>query len=98
MQNEDMTSYLHLYIVEIRRKEQFLLVFWADKTFLEVLTVLSCSYSKMDPEDIVISGVAGRFPKSANLHEFKENLYSNEILLGSRWKEGNVAFFAMLTW
>ncbi|GJQ69352.1 hypothetical protein Trydic_g6479 [Trypoxylus dichotomus] len=42
----------------------------------------------MDPEDIVISGMAGLFPKSANISEFQKNLFSNEILLGSRWKEG----------
>ncbi|XP_071051537.1 fatty acid synthase-like [Onthophagus taurus] len=41
-------------------------------------------------EDIVISGIGGYFPKAHNIVEFKNNLYSNEILLGSRWKEGEL--------
>jgi hypothetical protein len=39
-------------------------------------------------EEIVISGIAGRFPKSANVAEFAENLYNkvsfSKSTLGSR--------------
>jgi fatty acid synthase len=34
----------------------------------------SCATSP--DEEIVISGIAGRFPKSANVAEFAENLYN----------------------
>jgi hypothetical protein len=30
-------------------------------------------------EEIVISGMAGRFPKSANVNEFADNLYNKVI-------------------
>lgn len=40
--------------------------------------------------DIVISGIAGRFPQSGNLNEFKENLFSKVYLVGD--KENRVKF------
>lgn len=44
----------------------------------------------MEPykDDIVISGIGGYFPKSLNVGEFKNNLFSNEILLGTKWSDG----------
>ena len=43
-------------------------------------------------EDIVISGIAGRFPKSNNVKELQDNLF-NKMDLGSneerRWNHGN---------
>jgi hypothetical protein len=46
----------------------------------------------MSPDDeIVISGIAGRFPKSANVTEFSDNLYNKVFakcfLLGSNSQE-----------
>lgn len=43
-------------------------------------------------EEIVISGIAGRFPESDNIKHLQENLF-NKIDLGSndnrRWNHGN---------
>jgi len=43
-------------------------------------------------EEIVISGIAGRFPESDNIKHLQENLF-NKIDLGSndnrRWDHGN---------
>lgn len=56
-----------------------------------------CSYDPyrkvpLDPgEEIVISGIAGRFPESNNLTEFRENLMNKVDLITSddrRWKLG----------
>lgn len=46
------------------------------------------SKMKSDYGEIVISGVAGRFPKSDNMQEFADNLYSkvDMISVHSRWK------------
>lgn len=44
-------------------------------------------------DDVVISGLGGYFPKSRQLDEFKKNLMSNESLLESRWKEGEISLF-----
>ncbi|KAJ8922067.1 hypothetical protein NQ315_008708 [Exocentrus adspersus] len=40
------------------------------------------------PDDVVISGIGGYFPKALNIEEFKQRLLSNEVLLGDRWPEG----------
>lgn len=42
----------------------------------------------VDPEDVVISGIGGYFPKCSNVNEFKDRLLANENMLGSRWKAG----------
>ena len=48
-------------------------------------------------EEIVISGIAGRFPNSDNMKEFQENLL-NKVDLGStpsehqRWSDCNIFF------
>lgn len=42
-------------------------------------------------DDIVISGISGRFPKSKNLDEFKYNLYNGINMASddnSRWIKG----------
>lgn len=39
-------------------------------------------------DDVVISGIGGHFPKSTNIAELAKNLFANEDLLESRWKEG----------
>ncbi|GFT65793.1 ketoacyl_synth_N domain-containing protein [Nephila pilipes] len=44
-----------------------------------------------DPEDIVISGIAGRFPECDNVGELKESLYSKTDLVifrGDRYEKG----------
>lgn len=45
-------------------------------------------------EEIVISGIAGRFPNSDNVQHFQENLF-NEIDLATndsrRWNKGKIA-------
>ncbi|XP_072398837.1 fatty acid synthase-like [Diabrotica undecimpunctata] len=40
------------------------------------------------PDDVVISGIGGLFPKSTNIGEFKQRLFENEILLEQRFEEG----------
>ena len=43
------------------------------------------------PEDIVISGIAGKFPESDNLDEYAENLFSNIDMVTAddrRWPVG----------
>ncbi|XP_018570431.1 fatty acid synthase-like [Anoplophora glabripennis] len=40
------------------------------------------------PDDVVISGIGGYFPKALNIEEFKQRLFSNEVLLEARWPEG----------
>jgi len=46
-----------------------------------------------DPDDIVISGISGKFPASANIKELQDNLF-NKADLGTdderRWRHGNV--------
>ncbi|XP_039304523.1 fatty acid synthase-like [Solenopsis invicta] len=40
-------------------------------------------------EEIVISGIAGRFPNSDNMHELRENLFNKVDLIREdhgRWK------------
>ena len=42
-------------------------------------------------DDIVISGMSGRFPASRNLEEFKQNLYGGVDMVTQsedRWPEG----------
>lgn len=50
------------------------------------------SGSKSDHGEIVISGVAGRFPKSDNMQEFADNLYNkvDMISVHSRWKHAHL--------
>jgi fatty acid synthase len=46
----------------------------------------------LSDEQIVISGISGRFPKSANLHEFQHNLYNGVEMIDddeSRWEYFN---------
>jgi len=43
-------------------------------------------------EEIVISGIAGRFPNSDNMNQLRENLFNKVNLLRAdhdRWKPGN---------
>jgi len=43
-------------------------------------------------EDIVISGIAGRFPNSDNMNQLRENLFNKVDLIRAdhgRWKIGN---------
>jgi len=52
-------------------------------------------YINVDPEEeIVISGIAGRFPNSDNLKELKDNIL-NKMDLGTsdhnRWKNSNIS-------
>ena len=60
------------------------------------------SYNSIDAEEeIVISGIAGRFPNSDNLKEFQENLF-NKVDLGSsdhrRWNNCNNFFLLILSY
>ena len=46
-----------------------------------------------ESEEIVISGIGGRFPSSESLNEFADNLYNNidmitEDVNGERWPKG----------
>lgn len=51
-----------------------------------------CSQRMMDSgEEIVISGIAGRFPESDNMQHFQENLFNKVDLVTDddrRWKLG----------
>lgn len=43
----------------------------------------------LNENDIVISGISGRFPRSRNIQEFAQNLYSKVDMIDdceSRWK------------
>jgi len=46
-----------------------------------------------DPDDIVISGISGKFPESDSMKEFQDNLF-NKVDLGTdderRWLHGNI--------
>ena len=49
-------------------------------------------------EDIVISGISGRYPESENVDEFWNNLLHGEELASiddRRWPVGKFAFFAL---
>lgn len=57
---------------------------------------MDCNMETMtsnDPEDIVISGIAGRFPGSHNVKHLQENLF-NKVDLGTdddrRWSHGKI--------
>jgi acyl transferase domain-containing protein len=45
-------------------------------------------------EDVVITGMAGRFPESDNVYEFRDNLYNKVDMLtpklDARWKLGEL--------
>ena len=49
------------------------------------------TYLKLMHEDIVISGISGRFPESDSIDEFAENLYKNVDMItdeSRRWPKG----------
>lgn len=50
---------------------------------------MEMSEEEFSAEDVVVSGISGRFPNSNNMHEFEHNLY-NKIDMAdedeSRWK------------
>ena len=46
-------------------------------------------------EDIVISGMGGRFPESNSVDEFADNLYNKVDMLtldNRRWRQGEITF------
>lgn len=48
--------------------------------------------------DVIISGVSCRLPKSKNMNEFKENLMKGVDMVsddGTRWKPGICCFFSI---
>jgi len=50
------------------------------------------SWNGIDGEEIVISGIAGRFPSSDNMNQLRENLFNEVNLLRTdhgRWKPGD---------
>lgn len=52
-----------------------------------------------DQEDIVISGISGRFPRSENVQEFGDLLMAGEDLITEddlRWPPGNEPFFILM--
>ncbi|PRD27507.1 UNVERIFIED_CONTAM: hypothetical protein NCL1_35164 [Trichonephila clavipes] len=49
-----------------------------------------------DPDDIVISGIAGRFPECDNVGELKESLYNKKDLVvfrDDRFEKGKIYMF-----
>ena len=51
----------------------------------------------MSDNDIVISGIAGRFPESSNLDEFWKNLYEGLDLMTDnedRWPKGMILYLS----
>lgn len=50
-------------------------------------------------EEIVISGISGRFPEADNIDELKENLFNNVDMItedSRRWPPGMVLSFVCL--
>jgi len=48
------------------------------------------------PEDIVITGMAGRFPESDNVYQFRDNLYNKVDMItqdARRWDIGEFFVF-----
>lgn len=49
-----------------------------------------------NPDDVVISGMAGRFPESDNIYQFRDNLYNKVDMITQdtrRWDIGELAYF-----
>lgn len=47
-------------------------------------------------DDVVISGISGRFPHCATLEEFKQKLFNGTDILAegeSRWPDGKLFYF-----
>lgn len=58
----------------------------------EMMDDASPGFSPTFREDIVISGISGRFPESANMEEFKKNLMEGIDMVTDderRWPAGN---------
>jgi len=52
----------------------------------------TAAYKSWNGEEIVISGIAGRFPSSDNMNQLRENLFNKVNLLRAdhgRWKPGD---------
>jgi Beta-ketoacyl synthase, N-terminal domain len=46
-----------------------------------------------NPEDVVIAGMAGRFPESDNIYQFRDNLYNKVDMItqdSRRWDIGEL--------
>lgn len=43
---------------------------------------------ELSPDDIVISGIGGNFPKAANVEEFKSVLFNGVDVREARWEAG----------
>lgn len=58
----------------------------------EALSFNPCTQTTMDPGDeIVISGIAGRFPESNNMKELEDNLFNKIDMVTDdtrRWEHG----------
>jgi hypothetical protein len=67
------------------------------------LSTDSCASDQENEEkadDVVISGMAGRFPESENIYKFKENLYNKVDMVteeNKRWDVGKffIYFFIL---
>lgn len=50
-------------------------------------------------DEVVISGIAGKFPESDNIRQLQNNLF-NKVDLGTednrRWRQGDVSFLILL--
>ena len=49
-------------------------------------------YALTPDDEICITGISGRFPSSANIHEFRDNLYNKVDMVDDaeiRWKHSN---------
>lgn len=49
-------------------------------------------------EEIVISGISGRFPESDSTDEFRDNLFNHvDMITGDdrRWPKGNLSFISL---
>lgn len=64
-----------------------------DKVEEKKMSFNPCTQALMDSgEEIVISGISGRFPESDNVRHFQENLMNKMDLITDddrRWKLGN---------
>lgn len=56
------------------------------------MKLFSRVYALSPDDEICITGISGRFPSSANMHEFADNLYNKVDMVNDdeiRWKHSN---------
>ena len=90
-----MTTFVSVtkLILKFFKKEYLYLIFKMDKKINKGNQQIILSQILNQTEDIVISGVGGRFPMSNNIDEFANNLFNNIDMITEddneeRWPKG----------